>query len=276
MKLSKNLGGFCRYMIECEKSQSTRKNYERTVSEMLREPDCTLTKEWMARYREKIKEIYSASTANNRFAAINCYLEYLGVDWSVRYIRIQKRAYIEESQEFHRREYERLLAACEDDQRLYLAVETLCATGIRISELKHIRVEALNSGSANILLKGKQRRILLPDRLVEHLTEYCREHQIKEGPVFVTRTGRPLDRSNLWRSMKRAGERAGLEAEKVYPHNLRHLFASVFYGKDRDLMKLADILGHSSIETTRQYLKESGKEHRRKLNEMDLVIEPEK
>lgn len=265
------LEDFRKYLIECEKGISTQKNYVRTIRDMIQQPDYVLSKEWMAVYRNRLKERYSGTTVNNRLAAINNYLEYKGEAWKVKYIRIQKKAYIEESREFGRKEYENLLKACEEDKRLYLAVETLCSTGIRIGELKHIRAELLDTGSVNVLLKGKQRRILLPDRLIERLKQYCKEQNIEEGPVFVTRTGRPLDRSNLWRSMKRAGEKAGLSSEKVYPHNLRHLFASVFYRREKDLLKLADILGHSSIETTRQYLVSSGKEHRQKINEMDLV-----
>ena len=170
-----------------------------------------------------------------------------------------------------REEYDRLLDACRADERLYLAVETLCSTGIRIGELKYIRAEELDSRSVTVLFKGKLRKIFLPDLLVECLTEYCGNRGIKEGPVFITRTGRPLDRSNLWRSMKRAGKRAGLEGTKVYPHNLRHLFAAVFYDQEKDILKLADIPGHSNIETTRRYLAASGKEHRKKINEMNLV-----
>lgn len=187
------------------------------------------------------------------------------------YVRVQKNSYIEESREFLREEYDRLLDACRADERLYLAVETLCSTGIRIGELKYIRAEELDSRSVTVLFKGKLRKIFLPDLLVECLTEYCGNRGIKEGPVFITRTGRPLDRSNLWRSMKRAGKRAGLEGTKVYPHNLRHLFAAVFYDQEKDILKLADILGHSNIETTRRYLAASGKEHRKKINEMNLV-----
>ena len=238
---------------------------------MLQEPDYIFAKEWIAAYRNRLKGRYSAVTINNRLAAVNCYLEYMGETWKVKYIRIQKRAYIEETREFGRKEYENLLKACEEDKRLYLAVETLCSTGIRIGELKHIRAELLDAGSVNVLLKGKQRRILLPDRLIERLKQYCKEEKIEDGPVFVTRTGHPLDRSNLWRSMKKAGEKAGIPPEKIYPHNLRHLFAGEFYKQEKDIMKLAEILGHSSIETTRQYLVTSGREHREKINGMDLV-----
>lgn len=202
------LEDFRKYLIECEKGISTQKNYVRTIRDMIQQPDYVLSKEWMAVYRNRLKERYSGTTVNNRLAAINNYLEYKGEPWKVKYIRIQKKAYIEESREFGRKEYENLLKACEEDKRLYLAVETLCSTGIRIGELKHIRAELLDTGSVNVLLKGKQRRILLPDRLIERLKQYCKEQNIEEGPVFVTRTGRPLDRSNLWRSMKRAGERS--------------------------------------------------------------------
>ena len=265
------LEGFRKYLVECEKGVSTQKNYVRDVRGMMREEGYTLSKEWLSEYRERIKGIYGSSTVNNHIAAINQYLSYRGVEWRMKYIRVQKNSYIEESREFRREEYDRLLDACQENERLYLALETLCSTGIRIGELKYIRAEDLSSGSIVVLFKGKLRKIFLPDLLVERLMKYCESRGIKEGPVFITRTGKPLDRSNLWRSMKRAGKRAGLEQSKVYPHNLRHLFAAVFYAQDRDIMKLADVLGHSNIETTRRYLAESGREHRRKINEMNLV-----
>lgn len=266
-----DIQGFGKYLVECEKGVSTRKNYVHSVRNMIQEKGFSLSKEWMSKYREKMKDIYRSSTVNNRIAAINQYLKYKGKDWRLRYVRIQKNSYIEENREFCRKEYDILLEACKTDERLYLAVETLCSTGIRIGELKYIRAEDLKTGSVTVLFKGKVRKIFLPDLLVERLTEYCRTRGIKEGPVFITRTGKPWDRSNLWRCMKRAGERAGLEKSKVYPHNLRHLFAAVFYEQEKDILKLADILGHSNIETTRRYVAESGKEHRRKINEMNLV-----
>lgn len=262
---------FKKYLVECEKGVSTQKNYVRNVHDMMAEEGYTLSKEWLSKYREKIKELYASTTVNNRIAAINQYLKYRGKDWRMNYVRVQKKSYIEESREFRREEYDRLLDACRADERLYLAVETLCSTGIRIGELKYIRAEELESRSVTVLFKGKIRKIFLPDLLVERLAEYCGNRGIKEGPVFITRTGRPLDRSNLWRSMKRAGKRAGLEGTKVYPHNLRHLFVAVFYDQEKDILKLADILGHSNIETTRRYLVASGKEHRKKINEMNLV-----
>lgn len=266
-----DLEGFRKYLVECEKGISTQKTYVRNVRDMMREKGYILSKEWLSKYREKMKALYGSSTVNNRIAAINQYLKYRGEGWRMKYVRIQKNSYIEESREFLREEYDRLLDACKADERLYLAVETLCSTGIRIGELKYIRAEDLQTRSVVVLFKGKLRKIFLPDLLVERLTEYCEHKGIKEGPVFITRNGKPLDRSNLWRSMKRAGERAGLEGTKVYPHNLRHLFAAVFYNQEKDIMKLADILGHSNIETTRRYLAASGKEHRRKINAMNLV-----
>lgn len=233
---------FKKYLVECEKGVSTQKNYVTNVHDMMEEEGDTLSKEWLSKYREQIKQLYASTTVNNHIAAINQYLKYRGKDWRMNYVRVQKNSYIEESREFLREEYDRLLDACRADERLYLAVETLCSTGIRIGELKYIRAEELDSRSVTVLFKGKLRKIFLPDLLVECLTEYCGNRGIKEGPVFITRTGRPLDRSNLWRSMKRAGKRAGLEGTKVYPHNLRHLFAAVFYDQEKDILKLADIL----------------------------------
>ena len=262
---------FRKYLVECEKGVATQNIYVRNVRSMMQEKGYTLSKEWLSKYREQIKERYGTSTVNSHIAAINQYLKYRNIEWSMQYVRIQKNSYIEESKEFHLEEYDRLLDACKTDERLFLAVETICSTGIRIGELKYIRAEDLKSGSVIVLFKGKLRKIFLPDLLVERLTEYCGHKEIKEGPIFITRTGKPLDRSNLWRSMKRAGKMAGLESSKVYPHNLRHFFAAVFYNQEKDILKLADILGHSNIETTRRYLVTSGKEHRQKINEMNLV-----
>lgn len=266
-----DIQGFKKYLVEREKGVSTQNNYVRSVRDMTLEKGYTLSREWLAQYRERMKETYGTATVNNRIAAINQYLKYRGMDWRMQYVRVQKNSYIEEDREFCREEYDRLLEACRSDERLYLAIETLCSTGMRIGELKYIQAGDLRNGSVTVLFKGKVRKIFLPDLLVERLTEYCRKRNIRQGPVFVTKTGRPLDRSNLWRSMKRAGEKAGLEKTKVYPHNLRHLFAAVFYNQEKDILKLADILGHSNIETTRRYVAASGKEHRKKINELNLV-----
>ncbi len=158
------------------------------------------------------------------------------------------------------------------NKKLSLLLQTICGTGIRVSELKYITVEALNQGEAVIRLKGKTRAILIPRKLQKKLREYVRHEKIVSGAVFITRTGRPLDRSNIWKMMKALCKEAGIDGRKVFPHNLRHLFARCFYSVNKDIAKLADILGHSSINTTRSYIISSGTEHRRRLDALGLVI----
>ena len=167
-----------------------------------------------------------------------------------------------------------LLAAARrrGSQRLYHVMQTLGATGIRVSELVFVTVEALAAGRALVHCKGKRRAVLLPQKLCRALQGYCRARGITAGPVFVTRTGRPVDRSNLWREMQALCSRAGVEARKVFPHNFRHLFARAFYALDKDLAKLADLLGHASIETTRIYIMESGAEHKRQVERLGLIL----
>ena len=171
-------------------------------------------------------------------------------------------------------EYLALLAAARrrGSQRLYHVMQTLGATGIRVSELVFVTVEALAAGRALVHCKGKRRAVLLPQKLCRALQGYCRARGITAGPVFVTRTGRPVDRSNLWREMQALCSRAGVEARKVFPHNFRHLFARAFYALDKDLAKLADLLGHASIETTRIYIMESGAEHKRQVERLGLIL----
>lgn len=164
-----------------------------------------------------------------------------------------------------------MLQAARKNRRMYLILQTVCSTGIRVSELKYITVESLRERSVHIFNKGKYREVLLPDLLVQRLYEYCRYNHTEEGEVFVTRSGNTINRSNIWTSMKKLARKAGVPEEKVYPHNLRHLFARVYYEKNKDLMKLADLLGHSSYETTRCYLITTGKEQRKQINALGLV-----
>ena len=217
---------------------------------------------------------YAPSSVNSMLAALNRFLEWRGMgNLKVRLLRIQKRIFSEVKQELTRDEYRRMLKTAEamGKERLALILRTLASTGIRISELKYVTVEALESGAINIWNKGKARKILLPGRLCVYLRRYCRREKCVSGSVFVSSRKNPLDRSNIWREMKKLCQRSGIIPEKVFPHNLRHLFARTFYKEDHDLARLGDILGHSSLSTTRIYIRESGEECRRILERMRLV-----
>ncbi|WP_448861742.1 tyrosine-type recombinase/integrase [Clostridium sp.] len=217
---------------------------------------------------------YAPSSVNSMLAALNRFLEWRGMgDLKVRLLRIQKWIFSDVKQELTRDEYRRMLKTAETmgKERLALILRTLASTGMRISELKYVTVETLESGVINIWNKGKARKILLPGRLCVYLRRYCRREKCVSGSVFVSSRKNPLDRSNIWREMKKLCQSSGVIPEKVFPHNLRHLFARTFYREDHDLARLGDILGHSSLSTTRIYIRESGEECRRILERMRLV-----
>ena len=191
----------------------------------------------------------------------------------LKFLKIQESVYCSAEKELSKKEYQRLVdtAKKQKNEKLVLLLQTICGTGIRVSEVKYITSEAVCQGEAVIRLKGKTHTILLPKKLQKALKNYIRREKILTGPVFITRTGRPLDRSNIWKMMKALCRDAGVDEKKVFPHNLRHLFARCFYALDKDIAKLADILGHSSINTTRIYIITSGVEHRRQLDALGLV-----
>ena len=234
----------------------------------------SITKDLLLEYRDGLLGRHQTRTVNGKLSAVNAYLVYAGLpDLRLKILRVQRKAFIEENRELTEDEYRRLLKSAKDqkNERLYYLIMTIAGTGIRISELKFITVEAANRGCAEIRLKGKTRMILLPDRLGEILRRYARRHGIKNGCIFCTRNGRPLDRSNICHEMKKLCKDAEVEPNKVFPHNLRHLFARVFYNVDKNLAHLADILGHSSIETTRIYVAASVKTYEQTLRRMRLV-----
>ena len=215
------------------------------------------------------------ATINVKLAAVNRFLVFLGWPaFRVKPLRIQRRLFRDDSRELTRPEYLRLLetARAQGRERLALLLETICGTGIRVSEVRHITVEAVGIGQANVDCKGKNRVVFLPKVLCRALQRYCRKHGIDSGPVFKTAGGKPLDRTNIWRDMKALCNRAGVEPGKVFPHNLRHLFARTYYKLEKDLSRLADLLGHSSVTTTRIYTMESGKSHIRQLERIGLVL----
>ena len=217
---------------------------------------------------------YTPGTINTMLVSLNRFFGFLGWnDCQVKTLRIQRRLFREDCKELTREEYQRLIAAAQSTgrERLMLLMETICSTGIRVSEVKYITVEALKLGKAEISLKGKIRTILLPNKLCRKLLKYAKKQRTASGEVFLTRNGTGLSRKQIWAEMKSVCEKARVAASKVFPHNLRHLFARTFYNVCRDVARLADVLGHSSIETTRIYLISTGVEHARTLELLRLV-----
>ena len=212
-------------------------------------------------------------TVNGALAALNGLFRFLGWDCRIKFLKIQRRLFRDQSRELTRTEYEQLIrtAEAQGKHRLALLMEAICATGVRVSEVKYLTVEAARAGCAEISLKGKIRTILLPGKLCRRLLKYAKKQKIASGEIFLTKSGKGMSRRQIWAEMKRLCAAAGVEPSKVFPHNLRHLFATAFYRACKDIAKLADVLGHSSIETTRVYLVTSGAEHRRQLDRLGLV-----
>ena len=234
-----------------------------------------LTHQAALQYKNDLLTRFAASSVNSILAALNSFFRFIGrEDCRVRQVRVQYQTYCPEDRELSVQEYAALVRTARQQGRVRIALllQTICATGIRVSELSAITVEAARKGVAVVRCKGKLRRVLLPSRLQSKLLRYARRRRIAYGPVFVTRTGQPLDRSNIWREMKSLCRDAGVESGKVFPHNLRHLFARSFYRLEHDLAKLADLLGHSSINTTRIYVRTTSAEHRKYLEQMQLVL----
>ena len=226
-------------------------------------------------YKAVLTESRAPAGVNGAVAALNRLFMFLGVEGCrLKAVKIQRQIFRDESRELTENEYRRLLAAArqQGNERLLLVMETVCSTGIRVGELRFFTVEAAKRGRVEVDNKGKRRTVFLPGKLQTLLLRYARKRGIAEGPLFVTRTGRPLDRSNIWSEMKGLCQAAGVEPGKVFPHNLRHLFARTYYGLEKDIVRLADILGHASIETARIYTMESGYTHRKQLERMRLVM----
>lgn len=235
-----------------------------------------VTKEAVIAYKSKLlAESYAVRSINSMLASLNGLFSFLGwTDCRVKSIKLQRQIYCPEEKELTKAEYMRLVntAKQKGNERLNLILQTICGTGIRVSELQYITVEAVKCGEAIVSLKGKTRTIFIVRELQKKLLRYAAEQGISSGTIFITRTGRPLSRTNIWREMKGLCEQAGVNPQKVFPHNLRHLFARVFYGIEKDIAKLADILGHSSINTTRIYIISTGDEHRRRMEYMRLIL----
>ena len=257
-----------------EKSAATIEKYMRDIT-TFREfaGGRKITKELAIEFKTHLKDSgYAVNSVNSMIASLNHFLEYLGLKlYKVKNLRTQRKTYSKEEEELTKEEYERLVNAAEKKPRLSVILQTICGTGIRVSELKYFTVEDCKKGEVTVSCKNKTRTILIPRKLQNVLIEYCKKEKIESGAVFLTRNGKPVNRSNIWSDMKKLCEAANVPASKVFPHNLRKLFARTFYKLEKDIAKLADILGHSHIETTRIYIRTTGAEHRACIEKMELV-----
>lgn len=270
------IAAYGRWLQREERASGTVAQYLRNLRVFVRWLDGRpITKELAYGWKEYLLSgHYAPVTINSMLSALNGLFQFLGwEDFRVKFLKIQRRLFRDESRELTRAEYERLLETAHalGRERLALLMETICATGIRVSEVRYITVEAAQRGRTEIMLKGKIRTILIPNKLCRKLLKYAKKQKTASGEIFLTKGGMSLSRKQIWAEMKSLCKRAGVEPSKVFPHNLRHLFATVFYQACKDIARLADLLGHSSIETTRIYLVTSGLEHARQLERLRLV-----
>lgn len=271
----KQIQKFRKYLVNEEKSDATIEKYIRDVTAFVKwlggEIPC---KERVIQYKERLIAQYKTASVNSILSSLNMFFEY--ADWhkmKVKTLKTQRKIFADKSKELTKTEYERLLTAAKDrkNEKLYYLIQTIASTGLRVSEIKFITFEAIKRRQAIINCKGKIRQVFLPKKLCIILQKYALKQGIKSGSIFVTRTGTPLDRSNIWRMLKELCESAGVSKEKVFPHNFRHLFARTYYSLQKDIVRLADILGHSNINTTRIYTAESGTEHMKQLQKLGFL-----
>lgn len=258
-----------------EKSEATVEKYLRDVGAFCRfVRNEEVTKGVVMAWKKELAEHgYAVRSVNSMLASVNSFLAFLGwQDCRVKSLRMQRQTYSSEERELTKAEYLRLLAAAQKKEQLNLVLQTICGTGIRVSELQYFTVEAVRRGKIVVNCKNKTRTILVPGKLKKLLLDYAKRKHICGGVIFLNQNGKPLDRSSIWRQMKALCRAAHVQESKVFPHNLRKLFARTFYGMEKDIAKLADILGHSSINTTRIYIMTTGHEHRRKIERLGLVI----
>jgi site-specific recombinase XerD len=232
-----------------------------------------VTPERAVAYKQAISATHAPSSVNSMLVSLNGFFQFMAWEIRLKALKIQRSAFLSSERELTRAEYERLLAAAQaqEDERLHLVMQAICSTGIRVSELKFITVEAARSGTATVRSKGKVRPVFLPKKLKVALLRYCQKRGLVAGCIFITAQGKPLDRRHIWADMKKLCATAQVAPSKVFPHNLRHLFARCFYAVEKDIMRLADILGHSDVNTTRIYVMESGEEHRKRVEKLGLV-----
>ena len=268
---------FRQYLLLEEKSEATIEKYMRDVKAFSSfAGDSEITKELVINYKQNlISNNYAVRSINSMLASINNFFDFTGwYDCKVKSLKLQREIYCPEEKELTKAEYLRLVNTAKEKQneRWSLILQPICGTGIRVSELQFITVEAVKHGFAKVNCKGKSRTVFIVKTLQKKLLKYVNRHHINSGSVFITKTGKPINRTNIWREMKQLCRDANVNPSKVFPHNLRHLFARTFYGIEKDIAKLADILGHSSINTTRIYIVSTGEEHRQRLENMRLVI----
>ncbi len=266
---------YIQYLREQERSESTIKSYQRELMSLqLYLDERPITKDILLAYKTMLTSQYSPSTCNVTISALNSYLKYMGrPDLMLNPLKIQRQIYEPADKELTRREYDKLIRAANinGQEKLSLIIQTICSTGIRISELQYISVESLKEGKTLVTNKGKSRVVFIPTQLQRVLKKYVINSNISSGPIFATRSGKPIDRSNIWASMKKLCNIAGVNPQKVYPHNLRHLFARTYYNQYHDLSRLSDLLGHTSINTTKIYTMETGAVHARQIAALGLV-----
>lgn len=270
-----HLEAFLEWLKLEEKSSATCEKYARDIRRFMEyTADESVSKEVVARWKNDLMEKgYAVRSINSMLASLNSLLAFLGwEDCKVKNIRLQHQTFSSEEEELSRAEYQRLLQASEGDEQMNLLLQTICATGIRVSELRYFTGDAMKRGQVTVSCKGKIRTILVPGKLKKMLLHYAKRLKIRSGPIFLNGKGTPLDRSVIWRRMKRLCQAARVQASKVFPHNLRKLFARTFYGIGKDIAQLADVLGHSSINTTRIYIMTSGAEHRQNVERLGLVM----
>ena len=272
---NETIRSFNDYLINEEKAAATIGKYLHDVGEFqiwLSEKE--LCKMEVLAYKSHLCEHYAPASVNAALSSLNSFFNFMEwYDLRVKNLKIQKQIFAQTDKELTKAEYDRLLGAAKQkkNERLYLLMQTICSTGIRVSEVRHITVEAVSRGVAEINCKGKRRQVFLPKQLCQILKQYIKEQKIKSGAVFVTKSGNPLDRSNIWSDMKKLCKAANVSEKKVFPHNLRHLFARTYYSLQKDIVRLADILGHSSVNTTRIYTMETGEIHRRQIQKLGLL-----
>ena len=270
------LEDFNAYLIDQERSPATIEKYMRDIQHFAHfTARKALSRQIMLAYKADVSEKYAVASANSMLAAVNSLLRFVGWgDLCLKQFKLQRQVYTPEEKELTRAEYERLVATAHNrgNERLCLILQTICATGIRVSELPFITVEAAYLGEAVVRCKGKTRTVLLVKELRTLLLRYAKRCGLSAGSVFVTRSGKPISRTAVWRDMKTLCAHAGVAPGKAFPHNLRHLFARTFYGVEKDIAKLADILGHSSINTTRIYVATTSEEHRRRMENLHLIL----
>lgn len=266
---------FKKYLLNEEKSSVTVEKYIRDVTTFyVWSNNRAIEKSDVIAYKEFLIGTYKIASVNSMLSSINSFFTYL--EWfelKVKTLKKQKELFIREEKELTKAEYERLLDAARSkkNKRIYYIMQTICATGIRISELRFITTEAIRMQRAEVRCKGKNRMVFLPKNLCKILKEYAKEENIQNGSIFTTKTGKPINRRNVWADMKKLCETANVARTKVFPHNLRHLFARTFYSQQKDIVRLADLLGHSSVNTTRIYTIESGNKHKRIIQRLGLV-----